>query len=170
MRLPFGQRTSLSKETAKAVGLGRGERILGAAATADGAHVVITTFRFVVVSGENVVTLARPWHEVDGGAWDQNTETLRVTWVDEPETRFALAGDRDFHGAFRERVQASVVSEEFVDFGGGRRARAAIRKNLATGELSEQVIVGKGVSFDQPGVRAECEATLRRLREEIGLD
>ena len=171
MRLPFkGSRPTVPAAVSAALDLGRGEHVLAVARTLDDSHVVITTHRFVVVDPAGQAHLSRPWHLVDGGAWDQASETLRVTWVSAPPTSFRLRADQDFHGAFRERVQATVVLEEFVEFGPRLRARAAIRRDLATGDLVEQVITGRGVSIDDPQVRQACEAALLRLREQIGLD
>ena len=52
----------------------------------------------------------------------------------------------------RERVQASVVISEAIDLGNRRTARVVVRKDLATGELLSQALLGPGVRSTDPGV------------------
>ena len=68
-----------------------------------------------------------------------------------------------------ERVQASVVLAQRVELGERRSARAVIRQDLASGELVEQVVLGKGVRPDDPGVEPQTAAALAYLREQVGL-
>ena len=66
-----------------------GERVLATAATADEEVVVITTQRLVVPGGD--LDEGRPWHLVDRGRWDPDTDVLSVTWVDgSPAGRWRL--------------------------------------------------------------------------------
>ena len=56
-----------------------------------------------------------------------------------------------------------------VDLGERRRARAVIRQDLATGELVEQVVLGKNVRAADPGVEEQTHAALAYLKEQVGL-
>ncbi len=117
------------------------------------------------------VLLGRSWHLVDGGRWNAETSSLSVTWVDgERRGRWVLEDAGEFLQALRERVQASVVLGEAVDIGPGRTARVVVRRDLADGRLLGQTILGRGVSLEEPGVRAATDAALAGLREQVGLD
>lgn len=135
-----------------------------------GADVVATTTHLYAVSDGSVV-LDRPWHMVDTGVWDDEKRLLTVQWVDlAPVTVWELSGLGTFPQVLRERVQASVVLADEVDLGPKRRARVVVRKELATGALLSQTILGKGVRSADPGVSEETRAALDRLREQVGLD
>ena len=67
----------------------------------------------------------------------------------------------------RERVQASVVLVEAVDLGGRRTARVVVRKDLATGHLLSQAVLGPGVRSGDPGVSEQVRAGLARVREQV---
>lgn len=117
------------------------------------------------------VDLDRPWHMVDTGSWDDETRRLTVQWVDKaPAAVWELEDPGTFPQVLRERVQASVVLADEVDLGAKRRARVVVRKDLATGALMGQTILGRGVRSSDPGVREETRAALDRLREQVGLD
>jgi hypothetical protein len=117
------------------------------------------------------VVLDRPWHIVDTGSWKDETRQLTVQWVDRaPAAVWVLEEFGTFPQVFRERVQASVVLADEVDLGERRRARVVVRKDLETGALLSQTILGKGVRSADPGVREETRAALDRLREQVGLD
>ena len=135
-----------------------------------GADVVATkTHVYAVLSGS--VVLDRPWHMVDTGSWDNETSRLTVHWVDRsPATVWELEELGTFPQVLRERVQASVVLADEVDLGPKRRARVVVRKELETGALLSQTILGKGVRSSDPGVREETSAASQRLREQVGLD
>jgi hypothetical protein len=135
-----------------------------------GADVVATTTHVYAVA-EGSVVLERPWHMVDTGSWDDEKRLLTVQWVDRaPATVWELEELGTFPQVLRERVQASVVLADEVDLGPKRKARVVVRKELATGALLSQTILGKGVRSTDPGVREETGAALDRLREQVGLD
>ncbi len=114
--------------------------------------------------------LSRPWHLVDAGLWSADG-ALRVTWVDgEPAARFVLAEPGQLPETLRERVQASVVIAESVDLGSRRTARVVVRKDLATGALISQAVLGSGVRSTDPGVSEQVREGLARVREQVGLD
>ena len=160
--LPDEVRSALGERAADALSLAHDVR--------SGADVVATkTHVYAVAAGS--VLLDRPWHMVDTGSWDDVAHLLTVQWVDRaPATVWELEELGTFPQVLRERVQASVVLADEVDLWPKRRARVVVRKELATGALLSQTILGKGVRSTDPGVREETGAALDRLREQVGLD
>lgn len=117
------------------------------------------------------LALSRPWHLVDAGLWSGDDGSLRVTWVDgQRPARFVLPDPGQLPETLRERVQASVVLVEAVDLGNRRTARVVVRKNLATGALLSQAVLGPGVRSTDPGVSEQVSEGLARVREQVGLD
>ena len=132
---------------------------------------VLTNHRLYAVDAAGERTLARPWHEVDAGTWSAELGQLTVTWVDGARpSQWTLGDSTLLPETLRERVQASVVLAQRVDLGPRRIARAVIRQDLATGELVEQVVPGRGVRGDDEEVAAATAAALAELREQVGLD
>lgn len=149
-----------------AVELARGERVLATAAAGDEV-VVITSHRLVVPGGE--LAEGRPWHLVDRGRWDPETDVLTVTWVDGgPAGAWTLSEPGGVPDAFHERVQASVVLVEEVTLDRARRARVVLRKDLTSGRVIAQTIVGRGCDPDDPELVAATEAVAQRLAEQVG--
>jgi hypothetical protein len=117
------------------------------------------------------VALSRPWHLVDAGLWSGEDGSLRVTWVDgERPARFVLTEPGALPETLRERVQASVVIVEAIELPNRRSARVVVRKDLATGELLSQALLGPGVRSTDPGVSEQVREGLARVREQVGLD
>ncbi|MEO6020971.1 MAG: hypothetical protein ABIP45_12055 [Knoellia sp.] len=133
---------------------------------------VVATKTHVYAVREGRVELDRPWHMVDTGTWDDETSRLTVSWVDKlPALVWELGAEPGtFPQVLRERVQASVVLADEVDLGDRRRARVVVRKDLATGVLMGQTILGRGVRSSDPGVREQTQIALDGLREQVGLD
>ena len=117
------------------------------------------------------VALSRPWHLVDAGLWSGEDGSLRVTWVDgERPARFVLTEPGALPETLRERVQASVVIVESIELANRRTARVVVRKDLATGALLSQALLGPGVRSTDPGVSEQVREGLARVREQVGLD
>lgn len=134
--------------------------------------VLATHTHLAVVAQDGEVRRSRPWLEVDGGAWDPDSDTLRVTWVNGSEPSrwtFTGAGAHAFTDTFRDRVEASVVLVREVDLGPGRTARVAIRKDLATRELVDQVVAGPRVSPDDTELHEQVAVVRAALRDQTGL-
>ena len=154
-----------------------GGKVLSAAPDADSrAWLVAGIYELALVdpgrpAGEALVW-SRPWHEVDAGSWSREASTLTVTWADRSRPGHWRLGDgmreRVFLQTLRERVQASVVLGEELSLSGRRTGRAVIRQNLRTGELVEQVVLGRGVRQDDE-VAAVVARTLAWLREQVGM-
>lgn len=152
-----------------------GHEKLLAWAVDDATGVTVVTGRhrlYAVAPGDDgpKLALSRPWHLVDAGLWSEDG-SLRVTWVDgERPARFVLAEPGQLPETLRERVQASVVLAESVDLGRRRTARVVVRKDLETGALLSQAVLGEGARSTDPGVSEQVRAGLARVREQVGLD
>lgn len=157
-------------QVAGAIPLARGESILNGAADLDGAAwVVATNHALAVVTPAGSLLSRRPWHEVDHGSWDRDSSLLTVTWVDRGQPgQWHFGDERLFLQTLRERVQASVVLAEDLRLSGRRTGRAVIRQDLATRELLEQVVLGRGVHEDEEVRQASIRA-LGSLREQVGM-
>jgi hypothetical protein len=179
MRLSLRGRRSddLPADVVAALRQADGGKVLSAAPDADSrAWVVASTYEVALVdpgrpAGEALVW-SRPWHEVDAGSWSREASTLTVTWADRTRPGQWRLGDgmreRVFLQTLRERVQASVVLGEELPLTGRRMGRAVIRQNLRTGELMQQVVLGRGVREDDE-VAAVVARTLAWLREQVGM-
>ena len=168
MKLPWGR-----VEVPPAVRAATGDDKVIATVTAESPEetLVAGTKAMYAVSADGSLRWRRVWHHVDGGSFDRESSTLRVTWVDgsAPEG-WRLPHDTTFPETFRARVQASVVLAEIVDLGGRRNAKVVIRKDLADQSLLSQVVIGRGVDPSDPGLRAAVAAAVARLEEQVGLD
>ncbi len=149
------------------------ERLLAWATDGAGTTVVAGRHRLHVVApgpeGAATLRVSRPWHLVDSGRWSDEGE-LRVVWVDgEPPVRLVLAEPGVLPETLHERVQASVVLAETIDLGQQRTAKVVVRRDLASGELLSQAVLGRGVRSTDPGVREQVRAGLAQVREQVGL-
>lgn len=134
--------------------------------------VVASRTRLTVVDQDGEVRRSSRWLEVDGGAWDPDSDTLRVTWVaggGATRWTFTGAGAHALTDAFRDRVDASVVLMREVDLGPGRKTRVAIRKDLATRELVDQVVPGQRVRPDDEELNEQVAVARATLRDQSGL-
>lgn len=153
---------------AAAAGAVAGERVLGWESAASGEVIVATPTQLIEIDAGRP-RWRRAWHLVDSGRWDQESATLRVTWVDgSPPQAWRLPLDTSFPEVFRARVQASVVLSEQVAVPGGQ-VRVVVRKDLADQRLLTQWLPGRGVDPTSPEVRAAAAAALARLGEQVGL-
>lgn len=153
--------------TPEGIELEQGERVLATATTAADEVLVVTSHR-LIVTGEGMDD-GRPWHLVDRGRWDPGTDQLSVTWVDHsPAGRWTLREAGGVPDAFHERVQATVVLVEEVALDRQRRARVVLRKDLGTGRMLAQTIVGRGCDPDDAELVAATERAAMRLAEQVG--
>lgn len=166
------RRPKVPADVAAAIAPADGERLLAWASVAGGATLVAGRHCLYLVGdvdGAPSVLRSRPWHLVDAGTWDDGA--LAVTWVDgEPPLRARLEEPGMLPETLRERVQASVVLAETVDLGGRRTAKVVVRRDLASGALLSQAVLGKGVRSTDPGVADAVRAGVARVREQVGLD
>lgn len=180
LHLPGGRRSvpDLPDEVGASLDLAPREKVLAAARDTDsGAWLVATTYAVALVdpsavteSGRLALSWRRPWHEVDRASWEREDSRLTIAWALPGSTpgRWRLGQEALFLQVLRERVQASVVLAQDLRLAGRRTGRAVIRQDLTTGELLEQVVLGRGVRED-----AETEAAailaLAWLREQVGM-
>lgn len=167
------RREALPREIAARLDLRPGERVLGWAPSVDAgaAAYVVATDRALHIpppAGWGRV----PWDLVVRASWSEpvleviaqeapggRPRTMRLH-VDEP-------GDLvpNVHAA----VTASVIVQERLDLGGGRRATAVARRVADTGETRWSVSFDRGVDPNDPGMRSAADAALRELRSSLGL-
>ena len=76
--------------------------------------------------------------------------------------------ERVFLQTLRERVRATVVLGEVLPLTGRGTGRAVSRQDLRSGDLVEQVVLGRGVQADEE-VAVTSASTLAWLREQIGM-
>ena len=114
---------------------------------------------------------SRPWLEVLAGAWEPRTRTLSVTWVDDGRAAMWTLGERQLRlpSVFSERVRASLYVSTPVESGGRTIGQVALRRDLATGELREQVSWRRARSAADPEVASEVDRLLADLRDQAGL-
>jgi hypothetical protein len=169
---PRRDRDRLPDAVRSALDLSRSERVLAwAKDDLSDSTVVATTHALYAVDPAGTRALARPWHVVDAGSWSADLFQLTVTWVDGARpVQWVCREPTMLPETLRERVQASVVLMQRVDLGGRRSARAVIRQDLATGELVQQVVLGRGVRSGDPDLEEATASALAYLREQVGLD
>jgi hypothetical protein len=172
MDFSLRRRDRLPADVRAALGLPGSERPLSwAHDEVSGATVVATTHGLYAVDPAGTRTLARPWHLVDTGSWSADLFQLTVTWVDGTGAdQWVFREPTMLPETLRERVQASVVIAQQVELGPRRSARAVIRQDLTSGELVQQVVLGRGVRPGDPEVEEATSAALAYLREQVGLD
>ena len=170
MAISLRRTEKLSAELRTAIELGSGERVLSwAHEEATGTTVVATNHRLYAVDAAGTRTLARPWHEVDGGTWSPELTQLTVTWVDGSRpSQWLLGATSLLPETLRERVQASVVLAQRIELGPRRWAKTVLRQDLGSGDLVEQVVLGRGVRADDTEMTARTDAALAYLREQVG--
>lgn len=156
-------------------GLGRGETVLATAQEDAGGHwLVLTPWRVLERTESGQTLLDRPWHEVDGGTWDPDAWVLSLTFVDRLDARqWGLqrrTGPGQVPAVLRERTSASVVLMREVDLGARRSARVAVRADLRTRELLEQVLLDRGARRDDEALMAQVHLARQELRGQVGLD
>ena len=171
MGFSFKRTEKVPAQVRAALQLAPGERVLSwGREQGSGTIVVATNHHLYAVSAAGERVVARPWHEVDAGSWSSDLGQLTVTWVDQSRPAQWTLGDASLlPETVRERVQASVVLAQRVDLGNRRGVRVVIRQDLASGDLAEQVVPGRGVRRDDPEVQAATAAALADLREQVGL-
>lgn len=166
-----GRRPELSPVTRAAVPLAPGERVLAwARDESTGGHAVATTFHLAFVGADEQLAWQRPWHEAESGTWQADSSLLTVVWVDHRRpAQWQITQPSLLQQTLRERLQASVVLADEFRTEARRTVRVVLRQNLATGDMVEQVVPGKGADLRDQAVAAEAAARLARLRSEVGL-
>lgn len=156
----------------RAVRPARGEKVLAFAVDdKTGGTVVATTAELALLHDDQVVW-QRPWMDVDSGQWNPDAWTLSVTWTDRSRpVQFTFTGlDTRLPEVFHERVQASVVlSAPLPLTGPGGSGRVVIRKDLRSGRLHEQRVLGRRTDPSDPAVAQAISQVSAALRDQVGL-
>lgn len=159
--------------TRPAIGaLAPGEGLLAWAPTSGGTVLCATTHRLVAVRPDGTASADRPWHAVDTASWDAPSRTMSLVWVqtEAADSAWAFAQEPGLLlQAVRERVQASVVVAQEVRLARRVTARVVIRRDLATGELLDQVVLDQMSAYHDPAVRSRIDQARVLLREQVGL-
>jgi hypothetical protein len=164
------RRRALPHAVREAVELAGGERVLAWARDEDsGGHVVATTHHLAFVGPDDRLAWQRPWHEAESGTWQGESQLLTVIWVDHRHpAQWRVTEPSLLQQTLRERIQASVVLADEFRTASRRTVRVVLRQDLATGQLVEQTIPGKGADLRDPRVAAEAAEHMARLRSEVG--
>jgi len=191
----FGGRRPALPAAAGALELAAGDRVLGWAQDATtGAYVVASLHALHHLPGRTdgdagtsaaaaaaaapsalgagaAARWTRPWLDVAAGAWEPRTRTITVTWADGSRpAMWSFVDDRvTFPAVLHDRVNASVFVAVPVQLGERNLGQVALRKDLATGALVEQVSLRRGAASQDPEVAAYVQALLADLREQAGL-
>ncbi|WP_040161153.1 hypothetical protein [Mobilicoccus massiliensis] len=161
-----------SEAMAKKARLEKGDSILAVATdVVTGSIVVASAHELIVLAPDGSEFSRRRWLDVDAGSWENTTGTVSVTWVDGSRgTQWTFGTDEmRFPEAFRDRVEASRVIDAPVVDGDRDLGRAAVRKDLRTGELVPQLVLGRRVRRDDAVAHLIAEQTLAELTEQVGL-
>lgn len=147
-----------------------GKPLASAMVVSVGTTLVLTDTHIVEVLGDEAL-VARPYYLVNRGSWLPQEQAVEIVWTDtEPRRRWVLEVDSTrFPDTFRERVQASVVLVEDVAVEGGASGRVAIRRDLSTGELVEQMLFTSVRSAHDPELQSRLSAARDDLREQVGM-
>jgi len=170
----FWRKKEPSPAEAVASGMRRapGDRIMAAATdVTTGSIVVGTVQELVVLAPDGAEVVRHRWLDVDAGSWESTTGSVSVTWVDGSRGTQWMFGPEEmrFPEVFRDRVEASRVLDAAVEDGGRTIGRAAIRKDLRTGELVPQLMYERRIRRDDAMAHLIGEQTLAELAEQVGL-
>ncbi len=109
------------------------------------------------------------WAEFENGAWDDERNLLTLTFVDPQQPPLSIELPRDADEVIitmvRERVDRSIVYQQFADLPSGGIARGQVRRN-ADETLFTQIIVDHDISDADRAVLNQLES---ELREAVGL-
>ena len=112
-----------------------------------------------------------PWHEIERGAWDEQTRRLRWVEVSGAPTELELIDTGRLTDLFNERVTDSIACTQVVDLATNGTAVITARRDLGDPDrpLIWRVIPGKGVSAEEVGSDPLVALELARLRAEYDL-
>lgn len=148
--------------------LGRRGKVLAWSPTRDGAVVGLADQLLVQ---DAAGWRGYPWHSIATGKWQPDSQQL--TWVDTAGNEHTVVLDRPgrFPDLFNERISASVVFTRRVEFGRGRYATIALRRDLATatGDAAWQVTPSAGVNLADPEVSARIDQELAEVQADFGI-
>lgn len=156
----------------RALELTGGERVLAAAADADGRWHVGTDRALHVANGSGWHTVV--WERVDRARFDDETGRLHVVEVaqlgePEPTHELALVEPQRLLGLVRDRVTASVLLSRNVPVEGSRGVKVIARRAPAGGPVEWSFWLSRGLQPDDPQVRAAIDQGLADAQAELGI-
>ena len=160
-------RGSLPAEVRTALALERRERVLAAAPTRGGSHVVATTTTLHLPTVEGGFTRV-PWERVDHATWKDGWLHVQETGAG-AEHHVRLTDPGSVPETVRERVTATIAVSHQAELPGGGRVRIAGRRPATGGDVRWTFVFDAGLDPSDPGLRAHAEQALEDLRRQTGL-
>ena len=153
--------------------LGRGEKALASAETADGTWLLGTRRSLVLVMPTEVRQLA--WEEIEDAAWDHEAGRLRVTGVGSygeprPSYTLELQDPALLLQLVRERVTASIVLQRRVPVRGAFGLTVIGRRSPVGGPVAWMHSYDPGLDPDDPEVAVVADLALIQAQAEVGDD
>ncbi|GAB3579582.1 hypothetical protein [Calidifontibacter terrae] len=168
----LGREPKVPESVVRVLKPARGEKVLAYAVDDNTGATVVATSADVALLHNDQVVWQRPWMDVDSGQWNPDTWTLSITWTDRSRAAQFSFKDTDTRlpEVFHERVQASVVlSAPLPLTGPGSTGRVVIRKDLRSGRLHEQRVLGRRTDPSDPQVAQAISRVSAQLRDQVGL-
>jgi hypothetical protein len=153
--------------------LSPGERVLAAAADAEGRWTVGTDRALFVPAGDGWRQLA--WERIDRARWDEESERLEVVEVADfgaiqPRHQLALVEPRRLLDLVRDRVTASVLLTRHVPVAGSRGLKVVARRSpVGDREVDWSCWLDDGLDPADPAVQRAVDEGLAAARAELGL-
>ncbi|MDY5403054.1 MAG: hypothetical protein SPG34_01765 [Trueperella sp.] len=110
------------------------------------------------------------WSDFETGTWDDDANTLTLTFVDPRTPSLSFVIPREADGLaimmIRERIERSIVYTQVSELPSGAIARGQVRRN-PDDSLFTQIIVDSDIT---EGDRLALDALDHELREAVGID
>lgn len=149
-----------------AVGLAPGERVLAVARLTDGSSLVATDRGLVAVG------VRLDWSSITHAQWYDEESALAVTWVDETGAlqlrSFGVEEAGLLPETVHERVTATILLSRHLRVAGSRGVRVVARRQPGTDDLLWQVLPDPDIDATAPDVRAQVDAVMRQMANELG--
>lgn len=113
------------------------------------------------------------WHLVTRGGWDGPSGVLRWSTIEGGEGSVRLEDAGQVPGAFRDRVDASIVLQQAAEAPGGGTVVVAGRRRLGRSTSPEDPVVWQvtttgAARLDDPAVADLARQLTARLRDDVG--
>lgn len=145
-----------------------GERLIASATTASGRPIAATSNALYPAPGQRI-----PWSDISSADWEQ--PFLAIVLLDDqgvPRDRIRVELDAtaaSLAAAVHDRVTASVVVTERVEFEAGGSALMTARRDSDTGEIRWAVLFETGLDPRDKDLRVEVTQRLSQLRGSLGI-
>lgn len=159
-RLDPGVRDSLREA------LGSKPQILDWGRSGEEGYCVMLPGTLAYLTGAGAEWTLVPWHTIERGEWNTDTQSLRCELTDGRRINIALDRAGELPLLFRDRVNASIVVDEFVEIPQTRNGgRVTARRDLTDRDASIiwRTVRSRGTP-DRPEVNAILEERLVQLK------